>query len=636
MLLKDIQIVRESASSKAFALKMFSLYLSMSILILVKIYIYISMLDWKIAVVIPVFVSFLSLYRAVWWIFNWDLRRVETGNERYFGPVVAIFALSIAVYTSLDLYIFYYVSDLSRHIVTFALYSSGLVFAVCVMHALSVTLIVATLTLLPAICLMLTFDTPEMTTVAFISLALVVLLIIAATSYQRAFAKLVNSARHIEQLGRENSRIASLDMLTGLPNRRHFFVSLENCLLASDHSNTRMAVGIVDLDGFKPVNDTFGHRVGDAVLAEAARRLGAASPDLCEFCRIGGDEFAFMLQLDVGNGKLNALGEALVAALEAPIEVGDLHITVGCSVGFAIYPEMGRTTDTLVEHADFALYRAKREGAGRAVIFSEEHQAFLAAQGAVERALRTANVGAEIYPVFQPLVDSGTGKAQAFECLARWDSPVLGSVSPCRFIPVAEQAGLVTQVTLTMLRKSLAQAALWPKEIGISINLSAHDIVSAAAMLRVLAVVQNSGLDPRRITFEITETALLHDFRSAAQHISMIKTAGIRVALDDFGTGCSSLSHVHALPLDELKVDRQFVSDIATNEASRNIVCSVLSLCHDMGIDCVVEGAETAEQVAILHSMGCRIVQGYYYSKPMMGQDVIHYLGLSGGIAARG
>jgi predicted signal transduction protein with EAL and GGDEF domain len=282
---------------------------------------------------------------------------------------------------------------------------------------------------------------------------------------------------------------------------------------------------------------------------------------------------------------------------------------------------------TLYERADFALYHAKQNGRGRPVIFSEAHQSALRRQGILDQAMRKADFDTEMSVVFQPLFDAARNKPIAFEALARWNSPELGEVAPSDFIPVAERSELISKLTHTLLRKALETAATWPVEIGVTFNLSVRDLISPASILQIISIVNRSDVHPGRIDFEVTESALLMDFEQAQDSIQALKALGARISLDDFGTGYSSLSYVHRLPLDKIKIDRSFVTDIETKEACRNIVKTVVGLCRDLNVECVVEGMETEEQTAILRGLGCNSMQGYYFSRPLHGDcvdDLLH------------
>ncbi|MCR6659513.1 MAG: EAL domain-containing protein [Asticcacaulis sp.] len=496
----------------------------------------------------------------------------------------------------------------------------------CLMHMRSAAIIVTLIVNIPFIIFFLLQPQTSLKAMAlnlvFVSAAMIIVLLI----YSRDFARLVESRSETRRLGDENFRIANLDSLTGLANRRWFFAELTKQHERAQTTGGAFAIGIIDLDGFKPVNDTYGHMTGDRVLTEAAQRLKEACGDDIILARLGGDEFGFIVSGSPTRDELRWLGTAISDIIRLPYAVGSSQALLGSSIGVAGYPQSAADPQALFERADYALYHAKRHQRGQMVIFSTEHEEQIRNHSVIEQALQNADLDSELSMVFQPIVDITTGRVRAFEALARWHSPTLGHVSPDRFIPVAERAGLVRGVTKTLLKKALAALAQWPADIRMSFNLSAHDLADSETVVQIIAIINRSRVDPKRIDFEITETAVSHDFKQAQAAIQTFKALGAGISLDDFGTGYSSLSHVHRLPLDKIKVDRSFITDIDSNPVSLKIVKSLTALCTDMELDCIIEGVETAAQLAILRELGCRMVQGYYFAEPMTDADVPAWL----------
>lgn len=440
------------------------------------------------------------------------------------------------------------------------------------------------------------------------------------------FDKWVNANHASQALSKDNQRLANQDVLTHLPNRRQFFVQVNQQLMLAKQTGACFAVGILDLDNFKPVNDVHGHHIGDVVLIEVGKRLAQVRPNQVCFYRLGGDEFAFHLLTDADHGLLKQVAHDINQAISQPISVDGLLIKVKASMGACIACDDLVTAQQLYEHADFALYHVKRTGRGNLEIYSDTLEQARMQLNHIDQALRTADIDAELYPVFQPIIDLKTGEVSAFESLARWQSPTIGAVSPAMFIPVAESLGMIADITKLLFRSSMAEMAHWPATIRLSFNLSAYDVINQGVIHALIEMMLSSQLAPDRFVFEITETALLQDFETARENISLLRRAGAKVALDDFGTGYSSLSHVQSLPLDKLKIDRSFVKDIETNTTSQTIVRSILTLCQGMHMECVAEGAETESQVAFLRAMGCQLVQGYYFAKPMPKERIQPYL----------
>ncbi|MFG5120152.1 putative bifunctional diguanylate cyclase/phosphodiesterase [Methylorubrum sp. POS3] len=435
-----------------------------------------------------------------------------------------------------------------------------------------------------------------------------------------AFIKLTRSQLEAERLAEENARLALTDSLTGLPNRRAFFQQVEalteETAQRAAEDGLPFALAIFDLDRFKPINDTYGHKAGDRVLQETGRRLAACAGPEVVVARLGGDEFGVLLRRPAEGGDPAEVCARICEALRVPIRLGEALVTTGCSAGLALFPSAGRTAAELFDRADYALYHSKLHRRGHTTVFSQEHESAIRTERTIEDALHSPDLAQQLEVHVQPILDLRTSRVVMVEGLARWTHPILGRVTPDRFIAAAERCGAIHRLTATLLRKALADAARLPPEIGLSFNLSAHDLVSRETVAAILAIVGESGLDPRRLTLELTETALMRDFERAREGITLLRALGIRIALDDFGTGYSSLSYVHRLPLDRVKIDRSFMADLHSARGER-IVATILDFCRNLDLSCVVEGVETEEQRTILHRLGGRFLQGYLIGKPM-------------------
>lgn len=411
---------------------------------------------------------------------------------------------------------------------------------------------------------------------------------------------------------------ADYDALTGLPNRRHFFAAVEALLSDDERRNHGARVGIGDLDGFKPVNDLYGHAVGDDLLIEVARRIRNACPPDCLVARLGGDEFALLVAKPLSEERLLSLGEAICKTLRQPFLISGIGISISASIGFARCPESGQTVRQLYERADHALYHAKRLTRGDVVVFSAAHETEMSDVGRIEQTLRTADLPRELSLAFQPQVDITLGRTVGFEALARWESPVLGKVNPGLFIAAAERTGLIERVTSLLLEKALAAAVTWPQDVSLSFNLSALDVVSSRSIANICRIVRDSGIDPGRVTFEITETAVMTDFERARGSMNVLADMGCRMALDDFGSGYSSFAYIHRFPLHRIKTDRSFVTRLAEDDVvGHNILRAIADLCANLGLECLSEGVETEDERRVVQSAGIRYVQGYLCGKPM-------------------
>ena len=579
-----------------------------------------------LTVAMPVVLCLMCALRLVKWLYRSRKRPTDEMVLRQLRQTNRLAGVIAAAFTAWGLILYGYGDAYARGHIAFYMAVTVIGCIFCLMHMRSAAIIVTLIVNIPFIIFFLTQPQMSLKAMAlnlvFVSVAMIIVLLV----YSRDFARLVESRRKTRHLSDENFRLANLDSLTGLANRRWFFTELDRQHEQARRHGGAFAIGIIDLDGFKPVNDTYGHVTGDRVLTEAAQRLKEACGDDIILARLGGDEFGFIVSGNPTRDELRWLGAAISDIISLPYPVGSSQALLGCSIGVAGYPQSASDPEALFERADYALYHAKRHQRGQMVIFSTEHEEQIRSHSVIEQALQNADLDAELSMVFQPVVDVTTGRTIAFEALARWRSATLGDVGPDCFIAVAERAGLVRGVTKTLLKKALAALVRWPAHIRMSFNLSAHDLSDSETMVQIIAIINRSRVDPKRIDFEITETSVAYDFIQAQAAVQTLKALGAGISLDDFGTGYSSLSHVHRLPLDKIKVDRSFITDIETNPVSLKIVKSLTALCADMGLDCIIEGVETGAQLAVLQDLGCRLVQGYYFARPMTEADVPAYL----------
>ncbi len=462
-----------------------------------------------------------------------------------------------------------------------------------------------------------------------VAAAISIALVIRSAVLRAVKARLqADRERHTaELLADEARRLAECDALTGLPNRRSFFLALEQSLQTLRQTGEPFLLGLVDLDGFKPVNDTYGHAAGDEMLKSVARRLTRKAGNAAVAARLGGDEFAFLAPAASARSETAlALGHKIEASLSEPHELGEYTCKGSGSVGLLICNDPAQSTHDIMERADHALYFAKRALQGKAVLFNAALEHEMTASNQVDKALRRCDYDAEFSIKLQPQFDLVKSRVVGFEALARWESPTLGTVSPDIFIQAAERAGMIRPLTQVLLTKALTAMKTWPEDLTLSFNLSAHDLMSPQAMESLLQTVRASGLPTSRIEFEITETAMMSDFSRARRAINQISEAGHSVALDDFGVGYSSLQYLQQLPVSKLKIDRSFVSQMLEDSSSFKIVRTMLSLSQTLDLGCVIEGVETEAQMHILRTLGARHVQGYLVGEPMTADAVLPHL----------
>ncbi|QOZ51799.1 bifunctional diguanylate cyclase/phosphodiesterase [Bradyrhizobium sp. CCBAU 53338] len=592
--------------------------------------------DW-LTMIVPSVLTLLAALRTFWWLRQRGLVRSDADILRNLRATNWMTLPIGAGFTAWSFALYPYGDPFAKSQVAFymAVTVIGCIFSL--MHLRSAALIVTLVVDVPYVLFFWATGEPTLKAIAVNNLLVSGAMVTVLFIYYRDFADLVASRKSLlaqqaatQALSDENFRLANLDSLTELPNRRRFFAELSSAFNNAEIRRARVAVGIIDLDGFKPINDNYGHSVGDRVLIEAGRRIREVCegfwPQRVEFARLGGDEFGLVVCGDPEDADLARLGERIGEQVKLPYQLDTAHTGLSCSIGFALYPRSATTAEALYECADYSLYHAKRHLRGRTVIFSSELEAEIRSRGVIETLLRTADFDTELELVFQPIIDSMNEHTVGFEALARWQSPRLGWVSPADFIPAAERIGLIRPLTQALLVRALAAAKTWPDHTRLSFNLSAHDICSPDGILPLITIIEKSGVTPRRLDFEITETAVTFDFARAQQSIAALKAMGCGISLDDFGTGYSSLSHVHRLPLDKLKIDRSFVADINENPVSHKIIKSLTGLCDDMEISCVVEGVETRAQLDTLRRLGCDFLQGYYFAKPMPGAAIADHL----------
>jgi diguanylate cyclase (GGDEF)-like protein len=435
----------------------------------------------------------------------------------------------------------------------------------------------------------------------------------------RARLRADKAAAEALQLSVEQTRLAMIDPLTLLPNRRRFFDLVERAL-SENPDAPAVIIGVVDLDGFKAVNDIFGHSTGDRVLVAVAERLSISGRLPAVISRMGGDEFGVLLSGDYPDSLVLQFADDLARSLQSSFRFEGAVAKLSGSFGFS-RARRGDTTAALLERADYAAYEAKHHQRGGVVLFSKQHQSRIIADRELERVLLRADLEAEIFPVFQPIVDTADARVVGYEALARWRSVELGDVSPARFVPMAERLGLVSRITQAMTSQVLTLLPTLPEGTRVSINLSPRDLASQTAMLALTAIL---GAAPRpcRIDFEITETAIMGDIDEANNALVALMAFGARISLDDFGTGHSSLSRVQTLPLDRIKVDRSFVTAIETDRTSQAIVQTTIDLCRNLGVSCVIEGVETESQLTALLGLGARHMQGYLFGRPAPAAEI--------------
>ncbi len=416
------------------------------------------------------------------------------------------------------------------------------------------------------------------------------------------------------------TRLAHYDSLTGLANRLQMSQTLEKILNAVRPDHRICAVFLLDLDRFKQVNDTLGHPAGDALLRQVAQRLERTVSDAGRVGRLGGDEFQVILPGRHARADLAELARRITESLSQPYSIEGHGVVIGVSIGIALSPDDGVTSEALIRNADLALYAAKDGGRGRHHFYAPDLHSDAEERRQLEQDLREAinSGGLELY--YQPVVHTTTERITGFEALLRWTHPVLGPLSPAKFIPIAEDAGLIAPLGEWALRTACFALAKWPESVRIAVNVSPLQFSNPALPAIVTSALASAQVDPSRLELEITESVFLNDDESTDAMFIALKRVGVRLALDDFGTGYSSLGYLKKAPFDKIKIDQSFVRG-ATMPGSRNgaIIASIVSLAEALGMETTAEGVETLDELDLVRMLGCSHVQGYIYAKPLTG-----------------
>jgi len=428
------------------------------------------------------------------------------------------------------------------------------------------------------------------------------------TDWREAQAQIAHMARH--------------DALTDLPNRRLFNEELEQALLRLPR-NEQVGVLCLDLDHFKDVNDSLGHPIGDELLNEVAKRLSASVRKGDTVARLGGDEFAIILTgCKSQTSEVAALAGRLVETIAVPFAINGQQIVIGASVGISVAPDDGNDPDRLLKNADMAMYQAKADGRGMYRFFEPGMDAQAQARRMLLSDLRAALVREEFEVYYQPVLDFEADRIVAFEALIRWNHPSRGLILPDDFVPLAEETGLIIPIGDWVLRRACVDAAKWPANISVAVNLSPMQFKNRMLSASVIAALSAAGLPAERLELEITETVLLQDGASTLATLHGLREFGVRISMDDFGTGYSSLSYLRSFPFDKIKIDQSFVRDLASQGDSMAIIRAVAGLEKSLRIKTLAEGVETSEQLALLRAEGCTQMQGYFFGRPQPASEI--------------
>lgn len=425
---------------------------------------------------------------------------------------------------------------------------------------------------------------------------------------ERSQAKIVHLAHH--------------DALTDLGNRLLFHKQLSDAVVHRRRHGGDLAVLFIDLDGFKTINDTLGHWTGDALLRQLASRLRNTLRESDKIGRLGGDEFAIIQFGDEQPRKAAALANRLIELVKVPFDIDDQKLVISASIGIAVADGDYQDADQLLRAADLAMYRAKADGRGRFRFFEPEFDRQVKERRELEAALRAA-VDQDVLEIhYQPLVNLQANRISGFEALSRWTDPVRGSVSPSTFIPLAEEIGLIDAIGERVLMRACAQAATWPGNISVAVNLSAAQFQNAHLVSAVKRALAASGLSPNRLEVEITESIFLKDSEANLVVLTQLGELGVKISMDDFGTGYSGLGYLHSFPFDKIKIDSSFVRNLPASQSSTAIVRAVCGLARSFGATTTAEGVENDDQLTQIRAEGCTEVQGFIFGKALAAGEI--------------
>lgn len=577
----------------------------------------------------PIFFSVISVFRIWHWQVSLSRQnsRIESSLEIADNPLVAgLVSLLMAAWVAA----LHFLSDGQSLVIAsvFVFFTAfGSAFCLAFMPGIAVTVLLVPGAALSALLVHEGGRLSLLTAMIFISVSFLFWRLIS--QYYDFLIDLVRSralvrAQRLEaEFAREEAtRLAYLDQLTGLPNRLKYREEIFHRI--SSAPDQKFLIGMLDLDGFKPVNDVFGHAAGDRLLREVGRRLKAGLDEDAVVARLGGDEFGIIVSSEVSAAEICAIGNQLIQSLQQPVNIGEYVARISGSMGFAAYPEAGAQPDRLIESADYALYHSKKTKRGRTVTFDPDLESEIRSRATLEQSLRAAVTENQFEVFYQPIINCKTGETLSYEALARWKNEKQEYVSPQKFIRIAEETGLANQLCDILLAQALVDASTWPRNISLSFNISAVQFSDADLGPRILSILQSTGFDPQRLEIEITESALMKSPDLTLHTIDILQSAGVRVALDDFGSGYASFAMIDQYPFNKLKIDQTITVGIEDSARKQHILKTIVDMCAGLEMRCVAEGVETPQMFRLIRQLGCDCVQGFLFAKPLSNEQLVH------------
>ena len=433
----------------------------------------------------------------------------------------------------------------------------------------------------------------------------------------------------------ETSRLAQFDSLTGLSNRHRMQQKVDSTLTAFRNAKRSCAIMMIDLDRFKHANDTYGHRAGDELLKQVAQRMKRVFDMTCEVARVGGDEFQVMLPDVDDRGRLGDLSKKVIALISQPYLLDEGRVTIGASIGVAIAPYDGLTREEITHSADIALYAAKNGGRGQFRFYSSDLQSESHLRKAIESDLRNALDKGELYLEYQPIVSVKDNRIVGLEALLRWYHPERGKIAPGIFIPIAEEANLISSIGEWVIRQACQDAARWPDHVRVSVNLSEQQVIQEGFTMLVANALTNAGVDPERLEFEFKESVHFATGEVSEREFRALRKLGVRLALDDFGTGVSSLGYLRQAPFETIKIDPSFLKgSMEKNSRNPDLIHAIVALANGLSMETVMEGVEAMDELRMVTEAGVGLIQGFVYSQAMTADEVDEFLTAQGWVLA--
>ncbi len=573
-----------------------------------------------LTVLCPLVLSLISLWRGMYWLPSRVKKRSPQKLRRDLGTMNWVGPISAFIFGVWAMLLYPYGDQAAQsfihYIVAITLFSGVLGLGHAPLTALRIAIAVS----VPTTTQILFSGHPNAVPVVMVQIFITFILLMLTNSHHRDFVRLELSRQQLERRERESTKLAhenllqaTVDPLTGALNRRAILSRLEDELAFGHVGNAAAWLALIDLDGFKHVNDTYGHAAGDTVLAAVASRM-ATIARVTSFGRLGGDEFALILDADLSEDDVRVAATDLSEALRAPVRHGSAVLRLSGSVG--VHRVAGRSSSDCLERADAALYKAKKRGDGAVVVFSPEDEAELQARASITRQFNDSNLDTHIKLLYQPIIDAETGRTAGFEAFARWSPDGRNWLTPAHFISLAEATGRTGELTRMVLARALSECRAWEQGRTLSINIAPRDVMRAGTADALAAIADAAGAPPGSIILEVTERALIDDPKRADAQLAAFRARGFRIALDDFGAGWSSLSQVHRLPLDMIKIDQGLSRALSTDPGARTLVQTIVSLAWQLGIDCTIEGVEDEAQAQTAKALGVRLMQGYHFARP--------------------